>query len=140
MYKTAVAVLLLAFLIAIVGLTGCPKKEAAELQGAPTAMPAPPTANQPTPAATEPTKPATEPAKPGETKTADAKAADADTASCPVLGTTMPKKDMIKYDYKGKTYYFCCQDCVTKFKANPQKYIEHPHAPLPVGAPMPMDD
>ncbi|RYG85683.1 MAG: YHS domain-containing protein [Alphaproteobacteria bacterium] len=24
--------------------------------------------------------------------------------------------------YNGKTYYFCCPGCVTKFKADPAKY------------------
>ena len=52
-------------------------------------------------------------------------------ASCPVLGTTMPKSKMIPVEYEGKTYYMCCQDCVPKFKADPKKYIEHPAKPLP---------
>jgi len=26
-------------------------------------------------------------------------------------------------EYKGKTYYFCCDDCVESFKKNPEKYI-----------------
>lgn len=58
-------------------------------------------------------------------------------ASCPVLGTTMPKKDMIPYEYQGKTYYLCCQSCVDKFKANPEKYIQNPAKPLSAGAPTP---
>lgn len=56
-----------------------------------------------------------------------------DMASCPVLGTTMPKSKMIPYEYKGKTYYFCCQPCVEKFKADPQQYIDHPAKPQPPG-------
>lgn len=133
MPRTLTVVLLLAFVVAVVGLAGCPKPEA-ELQGAPVAMPVPPETAQPTPATTEPAGPA----KPAEAKGTDAKAADADMASCPVLGTTMAKQDMIKLDYKGKTYYFCCSPCVAKFKADPEKYIKHPHAPLPAGAPMDM--
>ena len=58
-------------------------------------------------------------------------------ASCPVLGTTMPKSQMIKVVYKGKSYYLCCQDCVPKFKADPEKYIKHPAKPLPAGQGMP---
>ncbi len=29
----------------------------------------------------------------------------------------------IKMEYKGKTYYFCCNKCLKKFKSNPEKYI-----------------
>ena len=50
----------------------------------------------------------------------------------------MAKKDMIPYEYKGNTYYFCCQDCVDKFKADPDKYIEHPATPKPPGEGMSM--
>ncbi len=28
-----------------------------------------------------------------------------------------------KVDYKGKTYYFCCPGCDSKFKADPEKYL-----------------
>ncbi len=28
-----------------------------------------------------------------------------------------------KYDYNGKTYYFCCEECLDEFKKNPEKYI-----------------
>ncbi|HAM52115.1 MAG TPA: hypothetical protein DCP92_16030 [Nitrospiraceae bacterium] len=27
-------------------------------------------------------------------------------------------------DYKGKSYYFCCSDCIDDFKKNPDKYAE----------------
>ena len=27
------------------------------------------------------------------------------------------------YQYKGKTYYFCCAECVAMFKKNPEKYL-----------------
>ena len=50
-------------------------------------------------------------------------------ASCPVLGTIMKKSEMIPVDYKGKTYYLCCQGCVGPFNADPQKYIDHPATP-----------
>jgi Cu+-exporting ATPase len=29
-----------------------------------------------------------------------------------------------KVEYKGKTYYFCCAGCDTKFKENPEKYLK----------------
>ncbi len=29
----------------------------------------------------------------------------------------------ITYEYKGKTYGFCCKKCLTKFKNSPEKYI-----------------
>lgn len=54
-------------------------------------------------------------------------------------GTTNPEKIIVKdpvcnmdvvpatargsAEYKGKTYYFCSQSCVTKFKADPEKYL-----------------
>lgn len=52
-----------------------------------------------------------------------------DEASCPVLGMVMSKSMMIPVQHNGKTYYLCCQDCIAKFKADPEKYINHPAAP-----------
>lgn len=46
--------------------------------------------------------------------------------SCPVTGEKIDRKDLAKaykYEYKGKTYYFCCAACVSSFKENPEKYI-----------------
>jgi Cu+-exporting ATPase len=31
-----------------------------------------------------------------------------------------------KAEHKGKTYYFCCPGCETKFKADPEKYLTKP--------------
>lgn len=43
---------------------------------------------------------------------------------CPVMKTDFTlKADSPKTEYKGKTYYFCCPDCVEKFKKEPNKYI-----------------
>lgn len=43
---------------------------------------------------------------------------------CPVMKTEfIPTKDSPKTEYKGKTYYFCCDDCVEKFNKNPEKYL-----------------
>jgi Cu+-exporting ATPase len=35
-----------------------------------------------------------------------------------------PQTAMGKYEYQGRTYYFCCQRCVEKFAAEPGKYSE----------------
>ncbi len=34
----------------------------------------------------------------------------------PVCGTYVPKKEAIVYGRKGKLYYFCCKECLEKFK------------------------
>jgi len=34
-------------------------------------------------------------------------------------------------DYKGNRYYFCCPDCPTAFKANPEKYAKNAHVKTP---------
>jgi Cu+-exporting ATPase len=42
----------------------------------------------------------------------------------PVCGMTVdPATARAKYDYRGTTYYFCCQHCRTKFEAEPEKYL-----------------
>ncbi|MEK6646902.1 MAG: YHS domain-containing protein [Candidatus Firestonebacteria bacterium] len=41
---------------------------------------------------------------------------------CPVSDEKAYKKYSL--EYKGKTYYFCCSKCITKFKANPEKYLK----------------
>lgn len=43
---------------------------------------------------------------------------------CPVSGEEISKETNITYDYKGKTYRFCCPDCVAEFKKKPEKYIQ----------------
>ncbi|MHB9024683.1 MAG: hypothetical protein ACYC7E_11000 [Armatimonadota bacterium] len=52
-----------------------------------------------------------------------------DEASCPVLGTVMKKSAMIPVQHNGKTYDLCCRECVAQFKADPEKYIQHPATP-----------
>lgn len=98
-----------ALLVLVVALVGCPRPQETASQTAPTSLP-------PSPA----TGASSTPAAGGE-----------EMASCPVLGTTMPKSKMIPVEHEGKTYYLCCQDCVPKFRANPKKYTEHPAKPLP---------
>ena len=39
---------------------------------------------------------------------------------CPV--STEDVDPEITYTYKGKTYAFCCNKCLKKFKADPEKY------------------
>jgi len=29
-----------------------------------------------------------------------------------------------KSEYKGNTYYFCCESCKKRFDLNPEKYVE----------------
>lgn len=41
---------------------------------------------------------------------------------CPVTGEEADPD--VSYAYQGKTYYFCCKGCVTKFKKDPAKYIK----------------
>src|SRR5262245_29397296 len=35
----------------------------------------------------------------------------------------MPQTAAAKYDYKGKTYYFCAQRCMERFRANPEQFL-----------------
>lgn len=92
---------------------------------------APPVPGEPEPPATS-TEPApTTNAAPAEATNAASAGSAEEYATCPVLGTTMPKSKMIPVEYEGKTYYLCCDACVPKFKADPKKYIEHPAKALP---------
>jgi cytochrome c oxidase subunit 2 len=34
-----------------------------------------------------------------------------------------PSSKEFSYAYEGKTYYFCCSQCIEEFKKDPQKYI-----------------
>ena len=46
----------------------------------------------------------------------------------PVCGMTVdPKAGKPQADYQGRTYYFCCNGCRTKFLADPQKYLHKAH-------------
>jgi YHS domain-containing protein len=45
------------------------------------------------------------------------------TETCPVLHTKFDvSNDTPVIDYKGKSYYFCCSQCVEDFKKDPDKY------------------
>ena len=51
----------------------------------------------------------------------------------PVCGMTVdPKGAKHRTVYEGHPYYFCCQGCLTKFEADPARYLEK--APLPAPA------
>ena len=54
------------------------------------------------------TQPATQPAKPLNKNCAVEQDHEAD-----------PK---VTYSWNGKTYAFCCKDCIDEFKKNPEKY------------------
>jgi membrane fusion protein, copper/silver efflux system len=49
----------------------------------------------------------------------------AKTAIDPVCGMNMDPKasGTVKTEYKGETYYFCCENCKKRFEAEPEKYI-----------------
>jgi len=45
-------------------------------------------------------------------------------AKDPVCGMDVdPNKAPGTSDYRGKTYYFCCNECKQKFDSNPQSFI-----------------
>ena len=59
---------------------------------------------------------------PGEAKLGD-------HTRCPVSGDEfVVKADSPHTEQGGKTYYFCCAECVDKFKADPAKYTGKPNA------------
>ncbi len=48
-----------------------------------------------------------------------------DTVVCPVSGKEIKKSEAKgSYEYKSKTYYFCCEGCKEKFIKNPEKFIQ----------------
>jgi P-type Cu+ transporter len=48
----------------------------------------------------------------------------------PVCGMTVdPATAPAKAEFSGKTYYFCCPGCATKFQAAPEKFSTGPSAP-----------
>jgi YHS domain-containing protein len=49
----------------------------------------------------------------------------AEKVVCPGCGHMMDKSEVkVSYDYKGKTYYFCCEGCKEKFANNPEEYLK----------------
>jgi YHS domain-containing protein len=48
-------------------------------------------------------------------------AAAVEQTTCPVMGNPINKQFVA--EYKGKKVYFCCPECIEKFKAEPEKYV-----------------
>lgn len=44
--------------------------------------------------------------------------------SCPVSNEPIGDGGGVKFDYYGKTYTFCCEGCMAKFKKEPMDYIK----------------
>ncbi len=48
-----------------------------------------------------------------------------ETVTCATTGKTMKKSEAkATYEYKGQTYYFCCDGCKEAFVNNPEKYTQ----------------
>ncbi len=44
---------------------------------------------------------------------------------CPVSGEKVGEMgDIVKYEYKGKIYNFCCEACLKDFVKNPEKFAK----------------
>src|SRR5437588_6964132 len=53
-------------------------------------------------------------------------------AKDPVCGMTVdPRNAAGFYEYKGQTYFFCSTGCREKFKADPERFLNH--EPNPIG-------
>jgi YHS domain-containing protein len=56
---------------------------------------------------------------------ADKKAEKAEKHDCPMSGEKIDKdKAKFKVEYKGKTYYFCCEKGKAAFEKDPEKYLK----------------
>ena len=54
---------------------------------------------------------------------ANSKAVEVGNKICPVSGDKVGEMgDIVKYEYNGKIYNFCCKACVKDFKKDPEKY------------------
>jgi len=59
-------------------------------------------------------------------------------AKDPVCGMSVdPARARAQAEHKGKTYYFCCPGCETKFKVDPEKYLSRAPAPSRSEGPAP---
>src|SRR5262245_8342436 len=55
----------------------------------------------------------------------------------PVCGMTVdPATAAGKFDYEGEAYYFCCPNCLRKFSATPQSYLNETPRLAAMGQPM----
>ncbi len=64
----------------------------------------------------------------------------AEKVTCPVTGEEFEKtEDTASFEYKDKTYYFCCPDCKDTFVKNPTEFLkeegggEHQHGEVGEG-------
>ncbi len=64
-------------------------------------------------------------AEPAKTppSTMPAPAASGDMAKDVICGMTMDKAKMIRHAHEGAAYYFCAEECVERFKADPKKHV-----------------
>jgi Cu+-exporting ATPase len=51
-------------------------------------------------------------------------------ATDPVCGMTIDSAKAPSVEHQGMTFYFCCQGCITKFRADPAEYLQPKQAPL----------
>ena len=115
--------------LAAAATAGCASKKAAEAGGSPASQPSSqPSGQEAAPASSQPSAPSSQPreaaapaekvyAKPGEAQVGD-------WQKCPVAGHEFQvTAESPKVEYKGKTYYMCCEDCIDEFKADPEKFI-----------------
>jgi YHS domain-containing protein len=94
-------------LVAAAALTACGGSQAP--------VPAAPAASDAVPAASAPA--AQDVKAPGEAKVGD-------KTTCPVMKHPfVVTESSPKFEYEGKTYYFCCPGCIERFKADPKKYL-----------------
>jgi hypothetical protein len=56
----------------------------------------------------------------------DAKADAYPLKTCLVSGEALGGEmgEPVRFDYKGRTIKFCCNECISKFKEDPAKYIK----------------
>ena len=56
--------------------------------------------------------------------------AERKTHTDPVCGmVVVPDADASSFEYDGKTWYFCCEHCLAKFKENPERFVGGPQGP-----------
>lgn len=91
--------------------------------GAPPAAPSSAPPSQTTAAPSAPASAAAQ-AKAAEVK-APGEAKVGDRTTCPTSGEEFTVTAASpKFEYKGKTYYFCCSGCDRKFASDPEKYLQ----------------
>ena len=67
---------------------------------------------------------------------AHGQAPGADTIRDPVCGMTVdPHKTPHRHEHEGRTHYFCSAGCLTKFSADPQKYLDPSQGKAPADVP-----